>query len=251
MRRLGVAICAAYVLIGLLSLRLGLVRELPLLDGLAPPAPYRWAKPPAERARDNERPLRGEGEVVFDNGESKPASIGTGDGQATVVFPFKAIAPVEGASTVRVQISPADARRFAAPPEGLGFDGNAYTVTAAYVGSDVPLVLQGQPNLILRYATHATTLLRLEPTRRWGRVRAAQYPGSLQLVATVERLGTYAAAGQPTDRLPVPGWVSLAGGAILFVAVGGLLLTGRLRARRESRSNRGGRRRAARSARRR
>src|SRR5207302_6389231 len=83
-----------------------------LYDGFAPPLPYRWVRPPARLAAENQPPEAGAGSIALRAGsESEYASIGTGDGQAFVIFPPDAVAPSNHEAAARVTLVPLDPAR--------------------------------------------------------------------------------------------------------------------------------------------
>ncbi|HXQ57078.1 MAG TPA: hypothetical protein VOA19_14935 [Actinomycetes bacterium] len=52
----GVGIVVLYLAGAVVSGRASILARRPLLDGLAPPTPYRWVHPPAELAAGNKPP---------------------------------------------------------------------------------------------------------------------------------------------------------------------------------------------------
>lgn len=168
-----------------------------LFDGLVPQPPYRWVRPPEGRQSDNEQPkpyttflpLRADGSV--------PAEVATDDLQATLTLPANVVAPRAGETRARVTLTPLDPGTLAPPPSGRRFDGNAYRTDAVYDGSGTPVTLRGPVTIVLRYAAHATTILRLEKTgdrAGWARLPTTVYTGSQEDLAHSDTLGVFVAS---------------------------------------------------------
>ncbi len=177
-------------------------RPLPALllyDGVAPLPPYRWVHPPAAREKDNQAPESGTATLSFGTQGSPAAEVATADDQALATFPQAAIAPRPGESSVKVVITPLDAASVAPAPNGQTFDGNGYRIAASYVPSGTPTVLAAPVTVVLRYAVHATRLLRNQD-RGWIALAATRFDGSQQVLATTDRLGLFAAAEGRTSR---------------------------------------------------
>ncbi len=180
-----------------------------LYEGSAPPAPYRWAHPPADLASGNQAPQGGTGTISLTADGSASASILTDDAQAGVIFPRGVIVPRPGVSAVRVRITPLDPAPVAPPPAGLRFDGNAYRVEATYASGE-PVVLRRTVTVVLRYPVHATALLRYT-ARAWTALDAKRVEAALQVFAASDALGVFAAAG-PAPAPSTP-WIAYAAAA--------------------------------------
>ena len=168
-----------------------------LYDGFAPPLPYRWVRPPARLAAENQPPEAGAGSIALRAGsESEYASIGTGDGQAFVIFPPDAVAPSNNEAAARVTLVPLDPATIGPPPEGTRVDGNAYRIAAAYAASQRPVVLRKPVTVILRYPTTGTGVLRSADSG-WTSLHTINVHMALQDVAETDRLGIFAAAAPP------------------------------------------------------
>jgi hypothetical protein len=214
-----------------------------LYDGFAPPPPYRWVRPPARLAAENQPPEAGAGSISLRAG-SEYASVGTGDGQAFVIFPPGAITPSGNESAAGITLVPLDPTTIGPPPEGTRVDGNAYRIAARYAVSQQPVVLRRPVTVVLRYPTAGAGVLRSTDSR-WIPLRSINVHMALQTVAETDRLGIFAAAA-PVGAGPlaflagVPG-VRLAArsgapGLILVI----VLRTVRRRARRSVPHGRGG-----------
>lgn len=197
-----------------------IVRPVPvriLYEGMAPIAPYRWVKPPTNLAASNEPPKPWTGSIAFRANASEPSSFATGDGQMIAVFRQGAVAPRDGETAVRVTLTPLDAESLAPAPAGSRYDGNAYRIDAVYGGSGVPAALRLPMTVVLRYARHSESLLRLdEPT--WTPLSATAVPESMQIFAMTDRLGVFVAAGPPLPGVVSPLWAYAASVVVLLLA---------------------------------
>lgn len=165
-----------------------------LYDGLMPQPPYRWVRPPAWRRGDNEPPQPYTTFLPLAAGGSVPAEFATDDLQATITFPANVVEPRPGETKARVTLTPLDPEALAPPPAGRRFDGNAYRIDAAYETSGAPVKLRGPVTIVLRYAAHATTMLRLEKTAdkaAWVRLPTTVFTGSQEDLAHSDGLGVF------------------------------------------------------------
>lgn len=183
----GVAAAIAYLLAAAYTWRSMPVRIL--YEGEAPPIPYRWVAPPPFLAGSNQPPQSGTGSVPTG---LRSGSISTGDGQATVVFPEGSIPARSAESSADVRITPLNPTTVAPPPSGLRFDGNAYRIEATYTGSKEAVTLGKPITVVFRYPVHATELLRF--SAGWSSLKAQAIQATLQIFATTDRLGVFAAA---------------------------------------------------------
>ena len=168
-----------------------------LYDGLLPQPPYRWVHPPAGRTGDNEQPQPYKTFLPLTASGSVPAEFATDDLQATVTFPANVVGPRAGETKARVALTPLDPATLAPPPSGRRFDGNAYRFEAVYDASAAPVALRGPVTVVLRYAVHATTILKLETTgdtRAWVRLPTTVFTGSQEDLAHSETLGVFVAS---------------------------------------------------------
>jgi len=204
----GVGVAALYLAVAAAGFRSGAVPVRILFDGVAPPPPYRWARPPEELAANNQAPEVGTGTVSLDVTGSVPASATTGDGQATVNVAGRAIPGERGEGSAVVRISPLDPASIGPPPQGLRFDGNAYRIEITYASSGTQVALRRPLTVALRYATEGTSMVR-SLGAGWAVLPATRFGGSLHLlVASSEAAGTFAAAA-PQDlpyRIRTPWW---------------------------------------------
>jgi len=168
-----------------------------LYDGLVPAPPYRWVRPPAGYRGDNEPPKPYSAALPLRPSGSAPAEFATDDLQATLTLPGNVIAPRAGETQVRVTLTPLDPAALAPAPPGRRFDGNAYRFEAVYGGSGAAVALQGPITVVLRYAVHATTILRLDAAGgapAWTRLPTTVFTGSQEDLAHSDTLGVFVAS---------------------------------------------------------
>jgi hypothetical protein len=165
-----------------------------LYDGLMPQPPYRWVRPPAGRAGDNEQPKPYTTFLPLQAGGSVAAEFATDDLQATLTLPANVVEARSGETRARVTLTPLDPDTLAPPPSGRRFDGNAYRMDAVYDASGAPATLRGPVTVVLRYAVHATTILRLDRAggkAAWVRLATTVYTGSQEDLAHSDALGVF------------------------------------------------------------
>jgi hypothetical protein len=191
----GFVVCAAYLAAA------AFVPQAPhgrlLFDGLTPQPPYRWVRPPAGRAGDNEAPQPYATVLPLTARGSAPAEFATDDLQATLTLPANVVEPRAGETKARVTLTPLDPAALAPAPSGRHFDGNAYRLDAVYDGSGAPVKLTGAITVVLRYAVHAATILRLDRVDdkpAWVRLPTTVFNGSQEDLAHSERLGVFVAS---------------------------------------------------------
>lgn len=165
-----------------------------LYDGLVPQPPYRWVRPPASHQGDNEQPKPYTTFLPLQTGGSVAAELATDDLQATLTLPANVVGPRPGESRARVTLTPLDPETLAPPPSGRRFDGNAYRLDAVYDASGAPVALRGPITVVLRYAVHASTILRLDKNGDkvgWTRLSTTVYTGSQEDLAHSDTLGIF------------------------------------------------------------
>lgn len=222
------AACAVYLCAAIITAHSGVLPQPPLYDGLAPPAPYRYVSPPPDLADENEPPARAVGTLELAEDGSRARTVATADGQMLVVFPDGAVPPRDGEDSVEVRITPGDPSPLPPPPDSLRFSGNAYRVEARYVKSRAVVAAALPVTMVLRYATHASIVLRLDE-RAWRRLETESAQASFQLFAESTELGTFAAAGVPERSRA---WIAYAAAAAGVVAGAVGYVSGRRRSRR-------------------
>ena len=189
---IGLIIASAYLVVGALSFRGGLLPRVPVLDGLQPPAPYQWVKPPPDRAKDNHPPSGATGKIDLTSIGSA-GSHTTPDGQAQILFDSNSVPVPPGQSSVSVTITPLAPDKVAPPPPGgYHYDSNAYKFDAAYEPSGQPLTTM-TVTIVLSFATSADHIFRWNGSG-WDPLPTTP-AGQNQLFAPTDRLGIFVAAG--------------------------------------------------------
>ena len=192
---IGLAFAAAYLVAGGLSFRGGLLPRAPVLDGLGPPAPYQWVKPPPDRTKDNKPPHGATGTVPLTSIGSA-GSVNTPDGQATLLFDSNSVPVSPGQTAVKVTIQPADPDTVGPPPAGgYHYNANAYKFDAVYQPSGQALTTL-TATVELSYATSASTIFHWNGGG-WDPLSTTP-AGQNQLFVPATQLGTFVAAGTAT-----------------------------------------------------
>ena len=242
----GLLAVLAYLAGAALSGQLSPLARRPLLDGLAPPPPYRWVTPPPELAAGNKKPAGVTSSVAMSPSGSAVSAISTGDGQANLVLDANAVAPSPGERQVEVKIAPIDPTKLAGAPANLVLAGNAYQVQLTYQPSGRPVnSLAGKatvsllvPLLSIPVSSPFDTIVLSSPDGKgWTRQNSTATPGSHQVASTLRGPGYVIAAVPPAPAdQPVPNRVPLYAGlatAAALVALGAVLLARRLSAVRD------------------
>src|ERR1041384_6885948 len=99
--------------------------------------PYHYVSPPAKEAKGNRAALGASG-VYKVAPTSQAFHLGTPDGQFTVLFPGKVVAPQPGEAYFAISIKPLDPNSLGPPPPGFRYDGNAYELIGTYRPSQAP-----------------------------------------------------------------------------------------------------------------
>ena len=188
----GLILTIAYLLVGGLSFRGGLLPRAPVLDGLQPPAPYQWVHPPPDRRRDNKPPSGATGSIQLTSLGSA-GSHTTPDGQAQILFDSNSVPVPPGQTSVSVTIAPLDPDKVGPPPAGgYHYDANAYKYDAGYEPSGQPLTTMTL-TVVLSFATTADHIFRWNGSG-WDALPTTP-AGQNQLFAPTDRLGIFVAAG--------------------------------------------------------
>jgi len=196
----------AYVTGAFVSGRLSPFDGTPLLDGSAPPPPYRWVRPPAAVAASNQQPTPGSFTLGFDSrGRLKGAALATPDGQVTVIVPSGAIAASAGQRSVELTVDPLAPSAASSAPGSLVLLGNVVRVRATYRPGGGPARLVRPIEVVVSYPFVASDsgehlLLESATGSIWTRVKATDHVGTAQLVGPMRSLGYVAAAGVRATR---------------------------------------------------
>jgi len=235
----GVGIALLYLAGAALSGRASLLARRPLLDGLAPPVPYRWVKPPPDLAASNKAPASLRFSVKLSTTGSQLGAFSTSDGQLNLVLSEGAVPASQGQTSVAVSIDPVDPATLGRAPPGLVLAGNAYRIQASYRPSGGKVdALGGRSSVGLVYPLLATAVadpsghlvLASADGGSWQRLRSTDTPGIHQVSAELDT------AGYVVVAVPPAGAGGGSGGSgrvpLLATAVAALLVLAALLARR-------------------
>jgi hypothetical protein len=194
----GVGIVVLYLAGAAVSGRASILARRPLLDGLAPPTPYRWVHPPPDLAAGNKPPASTRFTLELTADGSRLGAFSTSDGQVNLVLSQGAIPPRPGQTDVEVAVDPIDPATLGPPPSGLVVAGNAYRIQASYRPSGHKVeTLGGQSSVGLVYPLLATAVadpaghvvLSSADGRAWERLPSTDTPGTHQVSAGLTRTG--------------------------------------------------------------
>jgi hypothetical protein len=224
----GLAIAVVYAAAALWSGHLSPLASRPLLDGLAPPAAYRWVKPPPELAATNQKPTPGTFTVKLGNDGSKTAVFTTDDAQVTLILPEGSFADAEGQRTVEVKVEPL-AGATARPDDPLHVVGNVYLVGATYQPSGDVAKLANLSTVVIVYPLLANdhgshSIIWSRSGERWKALETDDLPSIQQAGADIDELGYLSVAGQPAS--PTAGSGTSGGGSSVatIAIVAGLIV---------------------------
>jgi hypothetical protein len=239
----GVGIVALYLAGAAVSGRASILTRRPLLDGLAPPTPYRWVQPPPDLAASNKPPASTRFTLELTAEGSQLGAFSTSDGQINLVLSQGAVPPRSGQTGVEVTVEPVDPATLGTVPAGLVAAGNAYQVQAGYQPSGGKVAaLGGQSSVGLVYPLLNTAVadpgghqvLSSADGQVWEALPSTDTPGTHQVSARLPRtgyvlVGVAPSAGSGSDPR---NRILLLGTGIAVVVVGAALA---LRLRERSR----------------
>ena len=136
---LGLGAAVLYLALAAVSGRLSPLARRPLLDGFAPPPPYRWVKPPHNLAPINKAPLPGRFTIPVLHGVAGEGLFATRDSQASVLMVGRSIVAPAGTRSVELTLDPQAPRASASLPKGRSIIGNVYAISAAFEPSGSPV----------------------------------------------------------------------------------------------------------------
>jgi hypothetical protein len=237
----GLAVVLLYLGGAVVSGRASILARRPLLDGLAPPSPYRWVNPPPELAAANKAPASARFTVDLGPNGSQLGAFSTSDGQLNLVLSEGAVPPRPGQTGVEVTVEPADPATLGPVPEGLVAAGNAYRVRAGYQPSGAGVeAIGGQSSVGLVYPLLSTAVanpgghvvLSSADGRAWEPLPSTDTPSTHQVSAGLPRTG-YVLVGVPPSAGEAAGdsrtrTLLLATGAALLIVVAALVLRRRM-----------------------
>ena len=194
----GLGIVALYLAGAAVSGRASILTRRPLLDGLAPPTPYRWVSPPPEMAASNKPPASTRFTVDLTPEGSQLGAFSTSDGQINLVLSQGAVPARPGQTGVEFTVEPVDPATLGPPPSGLITAGNAYRIQGSYQPSgDKVDALGGQSSVGLVYPLLATAVadpgghqvLSSADGQAWEALQSTDTPGTHQVSARLARTG--------------------------------------------------------------
>ena len=203
----GVGIVVLYLAGAAVSGRASVLARRPLLDGLAPPTPYRWVNPPPGLAAGNKRPASTRFTLQLTARGSRLGAFSSGDGQVNLVLSEGAVPARSGQSGVRVAVDPVDPATLGPVPSGLVAAGNAYRIQAGYRPSGAKVeTLAGQSSIALVYPLLATAVadpsghqvLSSADGKAWTALPSTDTPGTHQVSAGLGRTGFVLVAVPPS-----------------------------------------------------
>jgi hypothetical protein len=239
----GVGIVVLYLAGAVVSGRASILARRPLLDGLAPPTPYRWVNPPPDLAAGNKPPASTRFTVELTANGSRLGAFSTSDGQLNLVLSEGGVAARPGQTGVEVAVDPVDPATLGAAPSGLVVAGNAYRIRASYRPSGRKVeALGGQSSVGLVYPLLATAVadpgghvvLSSADGRTWEQLPSTDTPGTHQVSAGLKRTGyvqvgvapSQESGSDPRDRI-----LLLGTGIAVVIVVAALVLRLRERSR--------------------
>lgn len=222
----GIAVAAIYVLSAAWSGHLSPLARRPILDGVAPSVPYRWAEPPPELASTNLAPASGAFRVELGNRGSVTKVFTTDDAQVTVILSARAFPPSEDQRSIEITIAPLGASEVSLPGRPLQILGNVYRIEATYVPSGDAAGLRSDARIVLVYP-FSTTLHRHEVVvstdgEAWTAVDTNDLPSIQQADGVTSTLGYVAIAGSPGSPAPPPAGAGGGSNAATIAIVAGL-----------------------------
>lgn len=220
---LGLVAAVVYLTLGMFGGRLSPFARTPILDGFAPPPPYRWVSPPPELASTNKTPSAGRFTVALDPGTGSKAGVfSTTDGQVSLALGEGAIPPRPDQDSVSLTITPMAPEGGAELPRKLQIAGNVYRIEAEYEPGGTPVRrLRSPARLVIAYplpldvAVYHHTLLRSMDGSSWSTVRSTDSLVGQLVHADVTELGFFA-VGQAVLGTTSP---SPSGGGTVFIVV--------------------------------
>ena len=249
----GIAIVALYAASAWFSGQLSPLARRPLLDGLAPPTPYRWVDPPPELASTNLAPAPGTFRVELGTRGSLTAVLTTTDAQVTLILPKGSFALAEGERSIEVSIEPLAAAEVDPPLPPLEIEGNVYLLEATYVPSDEPAELAAEARVVLTYpfstGVHpGNTIVHSTEGTTWSTADTNDLPSIQQADAPIDPLG-YVAVARDTTATTAPGptndesspvaSIAIAVGLVVLAAAAAVTLLGPSIRRRRKTGTRG------------
>jgi hypothetical protein len=242
----GLAVAALYLLAAVVSGSLSPLARRPVLDGFAPPPPYRWISPPPDLAPSNERPAAGSFSLALHPQTGSEAKVlATSDVQVSLAVALGTFPPAAGKDSVKVSIRPLAPSSAADSPPGYAFSGNVYQIQAAYSpGGPAVRTLRKPGQLTLFYPpaldnlVHRHALLRSSDGVTWQVAPATDSLAQQQVTGNVSSLGFFAAGESQTGHakpFPIGKVIYYSLLAVVVGTLAAMLLVSEARARRKKR----------------
>lgn len=221
---LGLVVAGLYIVVGAVGGRLSPFARRPILDGFAPPPPYRWVRPPLDLASTNKPPSAGRFTLSLTPTTGSRADVlSTADGQVSLALGEGAIPSRQGEDSVALTITPMAPATGAEVPRKLQIAGNVYGIAAEYQPSGNPVLrLRSPARLVMAYplpidvAVYHHTLLHSKDGSSWTTLRSTDSLVGQVVHADVAELGFFA-VGQAVLGTTTPAAPS--GGGKVFVVV--------------------------------
>ena len=191
----------------------------PLFEGIGPPPPYRWVKPPAAFASGNIPPKTNDTDVPMGPTGSQQAGAQSEDNQLVLNLAPNAVPPHPPDTSVRVHIEPVDPATLGPLPPGLRANGNAYRVRLLQEPSGTPVTTVTAPgNILLTVPLPVFGFYYSADGRTWSKVGQQTVAGQPIVGGPFNAPdGWYLAATHPTATTTGGGGGS--GGTIIVVAL--------------------------------
>jgi hypothetical protein len=196
----GVAVAAAYLIAGSVTLPVGGRHVRPLYDALVGPSTYAWVCPPHALKAGNISPNPAKLSITLTPAGSIPLSAATDDGQILFSLAQGEIAPHGNDTTVQATIVPLCASKLSPVPAGYSPAGNAYRWTLTYQPSGVAVTTTARPgNVVVRPPTTADALVySADGGKTWQPLRP--FHSGTSIGASFTEPGTYLALQKGTGN---------------------------------------------------
>jgi hypothetical protein len=249
---LGVGAGMAYVVLAGVSGHLSPLARRPLLDGFAPPPPYRFASPPPNLAPINKPPLSARFTLQVRGGSVSEGLFATRDSQASVLLFGRSLLAPAGQRSLILTLQPMAPPKQAAVPSGESITGNVYRIQAVFEPSGTRVdTLEKSAILTLVYPAlggphHVRRVLSSKDGSTFTEIPSIDSSVQEQVTAHITSFGYFAVGARAVSSSPTqpssgtgagfPLTVVLVLAAVLVAILIGWL---RWRERRSARSRRG------------
>ncbi len=221
----GIAVALAYVVLAAVTGHLDPLERRPVLDGLAPPPPYRWVSPPPALAAANQPAESADLDVPIANGVSTVGVFLTPDSQAAVLLQQGAVPLPPGTTKATFRLHALAPPAGAVLPPGVDILGNVYRIdivvdtsapsTAILTPAQVALVYPAQAGPAKRHV-----VLRSDDGTTFQELGGNDNPVAQQVVVDSSSLGYFAigatapGAASASAAVSAPAAASIAPSAI-------------------------------------